>query len=55
MSGLQVQLRSSSPIRLAAEFDCGAGELVALVGPSGSGKSTLLALLAVTVTVGASR
>ena len=33
MNGLQVQLRSSSPIRLEAEFDCGAGELVALVGP----------------------
>ena len=34
MSGLQVQLRSASPIRLEAEFDCGAGELVALVGPA---------------------
>jgi molybdate transport system ATP-binding protein len=28
MQGLQVQLRSASPIRLDAEFDCGAGELV---------------------------
>ena len=46
MSGLQVQLRSSSPIRLAAEFDCGAGELVALVGPSGSGKTSMLRAIA---------
>jgi ABC-type sugar transport system ATPase subunit len=45
MNGLQVALRSASPIRLAAEFDCGAGELVALVGPSGSGKTTLVKLL----------
>jgi molybdate transport system ATP-binding protein len=46
MSGLQVQLRSSSPIRLEAEFDCGAGELVALVGPSGSGKTSMLRAIA---------
>lgn len=46
MSGLQVQLQSSSPIRLAAEFDCGAGELVALVGPSGSGKTSMLRAIA---------
>jgi molybdate transport system ATP-binding protein len=46
MSGLQVQLRSSSPIRLAAEFDCAAGELVALVGPSGSGKTSMLRAIA---------
>ena len=46
MSGLQVQLRSASPIRLAAEFDCGAGELVALVGPSGSGKTSMLRAIA---------
>lgn len=46
MSGLQVQLRSHSPIRLAAEFDCGAGELVALVGPSGSGKTSMLRAIA---------
>jgi len=42
MSGLQVQLHSVTPIRLDAEFDCGAGELVALVGPSGSGKTSML-------------
>ena len=46
MQGLQVQLRSASPIRLAAEFDCGAGELVALVGPSGSGKTSMLRAIA---------
>ncbi len=46
MSGLQVQLQSNSPIRLAAEFECGAGELVALVGPSGSGKTSMLRAIA---------
>ena len=46
MSGLQVQLQSGSPIRLEAEFDCGAGELVALVGPSGSGKTSMLRAIA---------
>ncbi|MEK7345723.1 MAG: ABC transporter ATP-binding protein [Pseudomonadota bacterium] len=46
MSGLQVRLRSASPIRLEAEFDCGAGELVALVGPSGSGKTSMLRAMA---------
>jgi molybdate transport system ATP-binding protein len=46
MSGLQVQLQSNSPIRLAAEFDCDAGELVALVGPSGSGKTSILRAMA---------
>ena len=46
MNGLQVQLRSASPIRLEAEFDCGAGDLVALVGPSGSGKTSMLRAIA---------
>jgi molybdate transport system ATP-binding protein len=46
MTGLQVQLRSAGPIRLEAEFDCGAGELVALVGPSGSGKTSMLRAIA---------
>ena len=46
MTGLHVQLRSLSPIRLEAEFDCGAGELVALVGPSGSGKTSMLRAIA---------
>ena len=45
-SGLQVQLRSASPIRLEAEFDCAAGELLALVGPSGSGKTSMLRAIA---------
>jgi molybdate transport system ATP-binding protein len=31
---------------LEAEFDCGAGELVALVGPSGSGKTSMLRAIA---------
>lgn len=46
MNGLHVLLRSASPIRLEAEFDCGAGELVALVGPSGSGKTSMLRVIA---------
>ena len=39
---LTVQLHSTGPIRLDADFDCDAGELVALVGPSGSGKTSIL-------------
>jgi molybdate transport system ATP-binding protein len=46
MQGWQVQLRSASPIQLEAEFDCGPGELVALVGPSGSGKTSMLRAIA---------
>ena len=46
MQGLQVRLEASHPIRLAAEFDCAAGELVALVGPSGSGKTSMLRAIA---------
>lgn len=42
MAKLQVCLQNTSPMRLAAEFDCDAGELIALVGPSGSGKTSLL-------------
>ncbi len=43
---LHVALRCTAPVLLQAEFDCAAGELVALVGPSGSGKTTLLRAVA---------
>ncbi len=46
MTQLQVCLRNTNPMRLQAEFDCSAGELIALVGPSGSGKTSLLRALA---------
>lgn len=46
MVGLQVQLQASGQIRMAATFDCGPGELVALVGPSGSGKTSMLRAVA---------
>ncbi|MEQ6916215.1 ABC transporter ATP-binding protein [Halomonas aquatica] len=43
---LEVSLHQPGPIPLAAEFQCEAGELLALVGPSGSGKTTLLRAIA---------
>lgn len=46
MPRLQVRLHNHAPMRLAAEFDCEAGELIALVGPSGSGKTSLLRAVA---------
>ncbi len=46
MARLQVRLQSRLPIPLDAEFDCEAGELIALVGPSGSGKTSLLRAVA---------
>jgi molybdate transport system ATP-binding protein len=46
MSALTVQLDQQSPISLNVDFECKAGELVALVGPSGSGKTTILRAIA---------
>ena len=46
MIKLQVSLFNTTPMRLAAEFECAAGELVALVGPSGSGKTSVLRCVA---------
>lgn len=43
---LSVQLQAEGPVPLQAEFECGAGELLALVGPSGSGKTSLLRAIA---------
>jgi molybdate transport system ATP-binding protein len=43
---LHVSLQCAAPVPLQAEFDCGPGQLVALVGPSGSGKTTLLRAIA---------
>jgi molybdate transport system ATP-binding protein len=45
-AGLRVALRQSAPIPLDARFECGPGELLALVGPSGSGKTTILRAIA---------
>src|SRR5258707_1211242 len=44
--GLRVQLVQTGPIRLAVDFSCREGELLALIGPSGSGKSTTLRAIA---------
>jgi molybdate transport system ATP-binding protein len=44
--GLVVELSQERPIPLAVTLDCGAGEVLALVGPSGSGKSTILRTIA---------
>ena len=44
--GLRVRLRQERPVALDVAFECGAGELLALVGPSGSGKTTVLRYIA---------
>jgi molybdate transport system ATP-binding protein len=44
--GLHVRLRQTGPIRLAVEFSCDQGELLALIGLSGSGKTTTLRSIA---------
>ena len=44
--GLRVRLRQERPVALDVAFECGAGELLALVGPSGSGKTTVLRCIA---------
>ena len=46
LHGLRVRLRQAHPIALDVAFECGAGELLALVGPSGSGKTTVLRCIA---------
>lgn len=46
MPRLQVRLNNQAPMPLEAEFECAAGELIALVGPSGSGKTSLLRAVA---------
>lgn len=46
MADLQVRIENAQPMHLSAQFDCAAGELIALVGPSGSGKTSLLRAIA---------
>jgi molybdate transport system ATP-binding protein len=43
---LSVQLDQNHPVKLSVNFQCNAGELIALVGPSGSGKTTILRAIA---------
>lgn len=46
MNGLRLNLSQELPIPLDVDFDCAAGEVLALVGPSGSGKTTILRAIA---------
>jgi molybdate transport system ATP-binding protein len=43
---LSVSLRQPGPIPLDLEFDCDAGDVLAIFGPSGSGKTTILRSIA---------
>jgi len=43
---LSVALAQSAPIPLDVEFECGAGDVLAVFGPSGSGKTTILRAIA---------
>jgi molybdate transport system ATP-binding protein len=44
--GLQVSARQEGPIRLAVDFTCAPGDVLAIFGPSGSGKTTILRTIA---------
>lgn len=43
---LAVRIEQSSPMPLQGAFECGPGEMMALVGPSGAGKTSMLRCLA---------
>ena len=43
---LSVALKQPGPIPLDVEFDCDAGQVLAIFGPSGSGKTTILRSIA---------
>lgn len=43
---LRVDIAQTEPMPLHGQFDCAAGELLALVGPSGAGKTSMLRVLA---------
>ena len=45
-AGLRATIQQTAPIPLAADIECGPGEVLALVGPSGSGKTTVLRCIA---------
>jgi molybdate transport system ATP-binding protein len=44
--GLTVRLQQADPIPLDVEFNCQAGDVLAIFGPSGSGKTTILRAIA---------
>ncbi len=43
---LSVNIQNNAPIPLDVQFNCAAGQLLALVGPSGAGKTTILRAIA---------